>query len=281
LRERIVIAACLLMISILVAPCAAKQIEGLPRDQHPWGQFKIGSWKRVKTTAETLNEKGQVTAVSTTETSTKLVDVDEHGYTLMIEVVVEVAGKRFNAQPQVVWRGFNGEAEGQTVTVKKAGTGSLTINDRNIPCEIRQVTIENGEIKRISTVHYSDALAPYVLKRETTSLDAAGKPTQVQSQVELIAVDMPSKVLTEIKSTSHVRVMHQQGKASTLTLEVHAGDVPGGVVSHTSKETDENGRVIRRSTLELLDYGLGDGDDEQAQMVRKIFHRARTRRAVR
>jgi hypothetical protein len=96
-----------------------------------------------------------------------------------------------------------------------------------------------------------------------------------------MAIDMPSKVLTEIKSTSHVRVMHQQGKASTLTLEVHAADVPGGVVSHTSKETDETGRVVRRSTLELLDYGIGDGEDEQAQMVRKIFHRARTRRAVR
>jgi hypothetical protein len=269
------------MISMLVVPCAAKQIEGLPRDQHPWGQFKIGSWKRVKTTTETLNEKGEVTAVSTTETSTKLVDVDENGYTLMIEVVVEVAGKRFNAQPQIVRRGFNGEAEGQTVSVKKVGTGGLSVNDRNIPCEIRQVTIESGDTKRISTVHYSDALAPYVLKRETTSLDATGKPTQMQSQVEVMAIDMPSKVLTEIKSTSHVRVMHQQGKASTLTLEVHAADVPGGVVSHTSKETDETGRVVRRSTLELLDYGIGDGEDEQAQMVRKIFHRARTRRAVR
>ncbi len=281
MRARSLITTLLLLISTSGLPCAAKQIEGMARNQHPWGRFNIGASKLVKSTTENLDEKGQVISASTTETTTKLVDVDDNGYTLMIEVVVEVAGKRFNAQPQVVRRGYNGEGEGQTAVVKRMGEGEVTINGRKIPCEIRQVTIDCGDTQRICTVHYSDACAPFVLKSETTTLDAAGKPTQVQSQVDVIAVDMPSKVLNEIKSTAHVRVMHQDGKSSTLTLEVYCEEVPGGVVSHTSKETDETGRVIRRSTLELLDYSPGDGDDEQAEMVRKIFHRARMRRAAR
>jgi hypothetical protein len=32
--------------------------------------------------------------------------------------------------------------------------------------------------------------------------------------------------------------------------------VPGGIVAHSSKELDADGHLIRRSTLEVVDYGL-------------------------
>ena len=273
------ILAALLFSLLIAAPAAARQHDNAPRDQHPWGQFKIGSWKRVRTLTETLDDKGAVQSSSTTETTTKLVDVDSEGYTLRIDVVVEVAGKRFTAQPQVIRRGFHGEGDGQNVSIKRVGEAGLDINGHKVACEVRQITVDGDSGKRIITVHYSDRLAPFVLRRETTTLDSDGKPTDMQSQVDVVAIDMPHKVLAEVKPTSHLRVMHQQGKASTLTLEVHCAEIPGAVVSHTSKETDDTGRVIRRSTLELLDYGLGTGDDAEAQMVRKAFHRVRNRRA--
>jgi hypothetical protein len=261
-------------------PAFARRLEaGVPRQQHPWGQFKIGSWKRVRTVTETLDPTGKVANASVTETTTKLIDVDESGYTLRIDVSVEVAGKRFPAAPQVIRRSFTGESEGKEISVKRVGDDRLTINGRKIPCEVRQVTVNAETGKRITTVHYTEEIAPYVLKRETTSLDLEGKPTEVQSQVDVVAVDMPHQVLDESRPTSHVRIMHQQGKASTLTLEVHCAEVPGGVVAHTSKETDDTGRVIRRSTLELVAFGIGTGDDIDAQTARKVFHRSRHRRA--
>ncbi len=273
----LIVAACIAV--CCSAPSLAKQLDCcVPREQHAWGQFKIGSWKRVRTQTETLSPEGKILGTTTTETTTKLVDVDESGYTVRIDVVVEVAGKRFTGEPQVVRRGFSGETDGQTVAVKRTGEAILTINGHKVPCEVRQVTVDDKGSKRITTVHYSDRCAPHVLRRETTSLDAAGKPLELQSQVDVVAVDMPYKVLDEVRSTSHVRIMHQQGKASTLTLEVHCSAIPGGVVSHTSKETDESGHIIRRSTLELQDYGLGNGDDADAKLVRKVFHRARARR---
>lgn len=272
-----VVAACLW--ACYPALATGKQLECcVPREQHAWGQFKVGSWKRVRTHTESLSPDGAVIGSSTTETTTKLVDVDETGYTLRIDVVVEVAGKRFAGEPQVVRRGFSGETNGQSVSVKRVGDGGVFINGNKIECEIRQVSVEDDQGKRITTVHYNERLAPYVLRRETTTLGTDGKPLDLQSQVDVVAVDMPYKVLDTVRPTSHVRIMHQQGKASTLTLEVHASDVPGGVVSHTSKETDEHGNVVRRSTLELLDFGLGSGDDPDAQVVRKVFHRARNRR---
>lgn len=278
---RAILIACVLLGSAawFAPPAIARQLDaGVSRQQHPWGQFKIGSWKRVRTVAETLDAQGKVIGACVTETTTKLVDVDESGYTLRIDVSVEVAGKRFPAAPQVIRRPFNGESEEQLVSVKRVGEDRVIINGRKVQCEVRQVTAKSESGKRISVVHYTDELAPYVLKRETTSLDPQGKPTDVQSQVDVVAVDMPHEVLDQSRPTSHVRIMHQQGKASTLTLEVHCADVPGGVVAHTSKETDETGRVVRRSTLELMAYGVGTGDDIDAQTARKVFHRSRHRR---
>lgn len=276
------IAAVLICTAIFAAPSFGKQIEeGVPRAQHPWGQFKVGAWKRVKTHTETLDESGRVASFSTTETTTKLVDVDDSGYTLRIDVVVEVAGKRFTAQPQVIRRGFNGEGEGQTVSVKRMGEGSLKLNGKKVACEVREITVDAGDTKRVTTVYWNERVAPYVLKRETHCFDKDGKPTDCNSQVDLVAVDMLNKVLSEMKSTSQFRIMSQQGSTSTLTLEVHCADIPGGVVSHTMKETDESGRTIRRSTMELLNYAPGTGEDADAQMVRKVYHRVRDRKAGR
>ena len=173
----------------------------------------------------------------------------------------------------MIRRGYNGETDGQNVSVKRVGDAGVFINGSKVPCEVRQITVNGEEGKRVITVHYSQRIAPYVLRRETTAIDTDGKPTDVTSQVDVVAVDMPFKVKGEQKTCSTVRVIHQQGKASILTIEFHCPEIPGAVVSHTSKETDESGRVIRRSTLELVDSGIGSGEDADAKTVRQAFHR--------
>jgi hypothetical protein len=46
-------------------------------------------------------------------------------------------------------------------------------------------------------------------------------------------------------------------------------DVPGGVVSQSSKEVDKNGLLVRRSTLELLDYNADPDKDRSGIFGRK------------
>ena len=43
---------------------------------------------------------------------------------------------------------------------------------------------------------------------------------------------------------------------STWTLSVVSGCVPGGVVWQSSKETDKDGHVVRRSFMKVLSYSL-------------------------
>ncbi|MEO8498058.1 MAG: hypothetical protein ABI614_23580, partial [Planctomycetota bacterium] len=60
--------------------------------------------------------------------------------------------------------------------------------------------------------------------------------------------------LTEVKSAAHVKTIETLGNGTTkVTLEVHCDSVPGGVVSHTSRQVGADKKVTR-STLELVDY---------------------------
>ena len=92
----------------LVGSDAGAQTIVIPREHHAWGRFTPGAWTKVRKWMEELDEKGNVKSASTTETKTTLMGVDESGCTLQLEVTVEVAGKRFEAQPRQVRVEFDG-----------------------------------------------------------------------------------------------------------------------------------------------------------------------------
>ena len=51
--------------------------------------------------------------------------------------------------------------------------------------------------------------------------------------------------------------------------------VPGGIVYQTSKETDAQGRLTRRSVLELVGYGLQSEEERNSFFGRKRSSRSR------
>jgi hypothetical protein len=233
-----------------------------PRKHDPWARFKPGAWQRVRAVAETFDEKGELLGRSTTETSTTLESVDARGVTLRTAVTVEIAGKRFDSPPRSVSKGFYGELNGETAKVADDGTGSVTIGEQRIPCQIRRVTIEDLSSsvpsKRVSTVYFTDHVVPYELRRETVCTDREEKKLNYRTDAAVTAISLPYKVLTEIQTVAFVRTVHTSPKGKTITVEVHCPRVPGGVVAHWSREMDEAGRIVRRSVLELVDYGIGE-----------------------
>ena len=138
-------------LAIWVSPLFA-QTEEAARLLHAWGRFGEGSWTRVRVTNETIDANGN-SVTTTTETTTTLSELGQDGYTLRVEVQVEVAGQTLSPKPQFITRGYNGEVEGQTVSVKSIGTGEIRIDNQSIPCELQQVTIDRGDTKVTSSVH--------------------------------------------------------------------------------------------------------------------------------
>lgn len=250
----------------------------IPREHHAWARFTPGSWSKVRKWTEDLDEQGKVKSTSTTETKTTLIGIDESGCTLQTEVTVEVAGKRFIAQPRQIRVGFDGGTNGARTEFRKAGDASVDLGGKAINCAILESTLANGDKRVVSRLHYSGSVPPFILRRETVTTSTNGKQILEQTTMDVVAVEMPQKVLTELLSASHVRTVQKQPNSSTFTLEVVCLDVPGGVVAHTSKDLDPSGKLVRRSALELLDYGVA-GPAEAARRGNLFHHNTRLRRS--
>jgi hypothetical protein len=241
------------------------------RQMHPWGRFEPGAWKLVRIVTDTFDENGAISSV--TETKTTLSEVGPTDVTLLVEVSVEVAGKQFDAEPQEVHQAFNGEPVDDKAKVTDQGTAELDIQGRKIPCRIQQLEVEGPAGKATTQIYYSETVAPYILKRQSKTTDADGK-VQSETTVDVIALDVPTNVFRNgIRPAAHLKAMHKNAKGTTTTLAVVCMDVPGGVVCHSLKELDESGRMVRRSLLEIVDYGLTPDDQDQGG----FFHRRRTR----
>lgn len=225
------------------------------RQNHPWGRFKPGAWKRVRLHRQTVDTTGQVTATSTQETLAQLRAADEQGYALLIERSVNVGGKVVNDAPQE-WRGGYCEEVGdETATVVTLGAQKVEINDATIDTEVREIVVQHGGSKRVQRINYSDRVAPYVLRRVNIPDENEGRGQKsAQLAVDVLALEMPYPVLGELRTAAYVRTVHKAEKTTTTTVEVFCGDVPGGVVAHSSVIRDDQGRVIERSTLELLGF---------------------------
>jgi hypothetical protein len=154
----------------------------------------------------------------------------------------------------------------------------LDIDGRVVPSEIHEATFQVAGATRTSTIHYSSKVSPYQLRR-TTTIDGGPEEQRSTTLVETVALDMPHKVLGQLRTAAHLKTLRRTLQGTKVTIEVHCDDVPGGVVAHTANETDAGGHVVRRSTLELIDYAIG-GHPTAADPAtrRRMFHRQRPRR---
>lgn len=258
--NRLACKSCSLLVALLLAAPSPRPLYADPPqlspDDHPWVKFDIGAWKQVRVVTETLDERGEITSTSTTDTTTLLEDVAKDSYQLQIDVTVEVAGRKFDAESQHVTRGFFGESSGQTSVFKNSSATTIHIEGKRIACDVYTIEIADDQKKRVSKIYYAEQFDPPVLRKENLTTDAAGAVVLDETIETVVSIAMPHRVLDEIVSTWHVKTVRKHPKGRTITIAVHSDQAPGGVVAHSSKELDASGRMIRRSTLELVNYGL-------------------------
>lgn len=252
----------------------------LPPEAHPWGRFPVGSWKLVRVSTQTLDADGKPISTSVTETKTTLVEANDFDYTLKVEVTVQVEGKHFARPPQIAKLSYWGDLSEAPLGVRKVGTSEIEMNGKRLACEIRQVVTEQEGQRRQSVVHYCDTTYPYVLKRESSVTSSTAESKPQTTSVEVVGSNLPYPVLGTTRSAAFVKTSRHTAAGDSTTIEVQSPEVPGGVVSHSAQEQDQTQALSRRSTLELIDYGLGSEPPEEASPGRKRwFHRSRARRA--
>jgi len=248
----------------------------LPRASHPWAQFQPGSWKRVRVMTETFDEMGRMTGTTVTETRISVVGVTEAEVSLQSEVAVTLGEKRFAPQAQLIKQPLAADQEGADSVVKTLGEETLAIDGEKLSTEVRQAVWNSDSLRRVRTVHLAKEGSPAILKEATLATDPTGKTKAYSTDVEVVALDMPFKLKEELLSTAHRKVTHTNPGGTVVTLEVWSDDVPGGVVAHSSKETDAQGRLLRRSTLELVDYHVIEPPSPVQKLSRTRLFRRRT-----
>ncbi len=242
---------------------SAGQHDAMLFESHPWARFGKGAWRHVRIVTQSFDEQGQPTESSLTDNKTTVLDVTPDRVTLQVEVTVEVAGQRFPSQPQVIKQGYAGETLGDTTSVKPLEAEILTIDGQEIPCSSEQIEIVGGVTREVSDITFAADRHPAILRRKSILSDATGDKMMQEVTSEVKALDMAHRVLDarEPKSAYLVRSDQKNDRGTTITWSWHVPDVPGEIVDQCSKKLDTMGRLVRRTTLEIVAYGLGDSAD--------------------
>jgi hypothetical protein len=96
--------------------------------------------------------------------------------------------------------------------------------------------------------------------------------------MEVIAL-APVRVLADRRNAAFIRTIDKKEGRTTTTLETNCDDIPGGEVAHSSQEQNAENKVLQRTTLELLDYSVGNEQpNENWGGRRRVLHRSRPRR---
>ncbi len=227
---------------------------------HPWSNSSPGAWKMVRVISETFDEKGQVAKTGVSETKTTLCKIDDTGVTLEVETSIWVAGKLITSRPQQVKQGYHGQVNGHdSVKVTGLPVQKITVEGQTIPCQVTQVKLQRAksDLVQIVTTFYNDTIEPYLFKREILLKQKADGKLVKQTTMTADSLQMPWAFENDqIRSASHFRTVTKTDKTIQTTLSYYSLDVPGGIVSQHVKEVDLQGRLVRRSIVELVGYSV-------------------------
>jgi hypothetical protein len=264
--------ACLpVLLSILCAPTAADELN-LTRRHDPWGRFQPGAWKHVRATTESFGDDEP--SESVTETKTVLAQIGETSVTLDVEVGTMLGGKRFEPPVQTVERGFHGDVGTAQPKIQDLGEEVLTIENRLVPCHVYRLEFARPAGRKVTKLYFSDTVEPYIIKRETALYDDGTTAPTSETTVEIVALEAPCRLLNNFRKAARVKSVHKNASGTTTTLAWTSSLVPGGLICCESQQVDPQGRIVVRTNLEMLDYGL-----QESQQRGGLFWRRRQSRA--
>jgi hypothetical protein len=220
---------------------------------HVWGHFRPGSWVVLRQGTETLDADGRVVSTSTAETRTTLADVDDACMTFRVQASLEVGGRRIEGPQQELRQGLDGDRPAPA-SVEVVGRETVTIQGRGYPCRVERSTTENDGRRTTTKLWTSPETAPFELRRETTIVDVATGRVLDETRVEVVSLAQPRRILARSRNVAEVRITHRHPRGQTTSQAYNCPEVPGGLVSQTSEEFAPDGKLLRRTKMELVDF---------------------------
>lgn len=251
---------------------AASAPIAFPAEHHRWARFEPGAWRTVRITTESFDAAGKLLGRSETTQTDTLIDVSDNHYGLETTNIVHVGGKQLRGAAQQTTRNFLADTVGKLVESTELPQANLKMAERLVPCQRLELVFEVAGQRRQETIFYSPDVSPYILRREIVATpqpesDSAeisvqpiatevAPPTPLeQTTIAVVHVDVPVTVEDQLVPGCNATVHKQSGNHQTESLEVWSDIAPGGLISASSIERDANGRRVRWTSKELVEFG--------------------------
>ncbi|MHC2066951.1 hypothetical protein ACYFX5_05740 [Bremerella sp. T1] len=265
---------------MLILPTLGQAQELLvPHEHHEWASFPEGSWKQIKQVTETFKE-GELVSSMTTTLTIRLKEVGKDYIVLEREAKSEVSGQVFEKPIREFRSGINGQSGTQHVRITPGGEQNLSILGKSYPCEIREMQVLNEPTKITGKIFYNPKTPPFILRREHRFTPEGADAPQKQMVSEVIAVNKPYPVLTEIKTVAFIVQKTTSPDETTETVEAQCADVPGFVVGTWMTAYDANGKLKSKTTVQLLNYEVATEAMQPTTTKTGLFRNKRTQRRL-
>ncbi|QDT69555.1 hypothetical protein MalM25_24940 [Planctomycetes bacterium MalM25] len=239
-----------------------EQLRATLRASHPWVRYEPGAWRRLQTISEVFDESGAFAGRSVSERTERLVAVGDRTYTLSIEPVVELAGRRTPGpiETQELWLVNDRSVEEPVVAIMAGEPTSISLGDLAVPC--RTWLIESGSELRAEklTLYVSDQNEPAVLRRQgQTVLGSDAGPLAIEGVTRFGTPTIYGDELTatwQVESTTE----HPTGER-TEAFAIHGFDAPGGLHQEAVTEFDAAGAKTRWQVTRLVASGRTPSED--------------------
>lgn len=234
---------------------------------HPWWRFPPGSWSLVEIRTETFGADGKSIDTSITRTRTTLQEVTPRTYTLLIQSSVELGGRELESPPQTLTKGLWGDKASVVTERESSPVDPFELPDRLVPVRRFEVEVLGETTVCKQVVDFSDEQSPHVLRRTIECFARTDHALLYSTRVSTLNVGLPFRFRDRVLSVAYVQTLQKLKQGETLTLETFCHEIPGGVTSHSSKELGAHGELLRRSTMELIDYHVAA---ESGQGTREV-----------
>jgi len=235
-------------------PCASAEADaaGFGRRFHVWGRFRPGSWVIVQQGIETLGDGGSVVARQSCETRMTLAASDDTALTLQVQASLDVGGKKLDSAPQELRQGVHAEVP-DIAQATELDPEDLLIAGQTYRCEVHLAETEVDGRRTVTKSGVAPQTTPLVLRRVTTTTDAATGRTIGETIHEVLSLSR-QRVMARSRQVAELRIVQRHPRGQTTSYAVSCPEIPGGLVSQTSEEFDTQGKLLRRTKMQLVDF---------------------------
>jgi hypothetical protein len=155
--------------------------------------------------------------------------------------------------PQTLREGLGGEGSDASTFVD-LGEESVVVQGRTYRCNVQQTeTVVDGR-KRIVKTWFAPHVAPYVLRRLITTRNASNDAVIGESQMDVVSLAVERRILARLRPVAEVRIVDRHDRGLTKASAYCCPEIPGGIVSQKAEEFDAEGKLLRRTNIELVDF---------------------------